>query len=140
MTMNAGIESIVQAMLADDSAIVRWPEQSSADNEIGRVMDAIDASRFHAVWVDVEPVEDKSGLLTALYAALQLPSWFGFNYDALQDALEMLEPFNGLTWVLVFKNFGALERNDPECARIFLDIFKQVTDAEGDALHQLMLL
>ena len=138
--MNAGIESIVQAILADDSAIVRWPEQSSADNEIGRVMDAIDASRFHAVWVDVEPVEDKTTLLTALYAALQLPSWFGFNYDALQDALEMLQPFKGRMWVLVFRNFKALERNDAECARIFLDIFKQVTDAEGDALHQLILL
>ena len=138
--MNAEIESIVQTMLADDSAIVRWPEKSSTVNDISRVMHAIDSSRFHAVRVDVEPVEDKSGLLTALYTALQLPSWFGFNYDALQDALEMLESFNGCTWVLVFKDFDTLERNDPECARIFLDIFRQVADAEGNALHRLILL
>lgn len=138
--MNAEFEPVVQAMLAADSAIVRWPEKLSAGNDITRVMDAIDSNRFHAVWVDVEPVEDKSSLLTALYTALQLPSWFGFNYDALQDALEMLEPFNGCRWVLVFKNFNALERNDPECARIFLDIFRQAADVEGNALHKLVLL
>ena len=138
--MNAEIESIVQSMLVGDSAVVCWPDKSPVVSDIDQIMDAIDSSRFHAVWVDIEPVEDKSGLLTALYTALQLPSWFGFNYDALQDALEMLEPFNGCTWVLVFKDFDTLERNDPECARIFLDIFKQVADIEGNALHRLILL
>lgn len=138
--MNAEIDPTIQSMLADDSPIVRRPEKSSGAGNINQLMKAVDSSRFHAVWVDVEPVEDKSDLLIALYAALQLPSWFGFNYDALQDALEMLEPFNGRTWVLVFRDFKALERNDPECARIFLDIFRQVADAEGNALHKLILL
>jgi len=61
-------------------------------------------------------------LMHALYQALQLPAWFGFNLDALADALAALEAINGRRWVLVFQDFTVLEDSDPELAETFCEI------------------
>ena len=84
-----------------------------------RAVDRLNASGFHAVRVDRAPVFDKDTLMHALYQALELPAWFGFNLDALADALNALEPKQGKRWVLVFQDFTVLEDADPELAETF---------------------
>lgn len=98
--------------------IVRLEDPLDADTVVERLA----AADFHSVRVDRAPVFDRDTLMHALYQALQLPAWFGFNLDALADALAALEPQQGRRWVLVFQDFTILEDNDPELAETFCEI------------------
>ncbi len=98
--------------------IVRLEDALDAD----AVVERLAAAGFHAVRVDRAPVFDRETLMHALYQALQLPAWFGFNLDALADALGALEAIKGRRWVLVFQDFTVLEDSDPELAEAFCEI------------------
>lgn len=102
--------------------VVRVERPMDADKAVHR----LNASGFHAVRVDRAPVFDKDTLMHALYQALELPAWFGFNLDALADALESLEPKQGRRWVLVFQDFTVLEDADPELAETFCELVDEV--------------
>jgi RNAse (barnase) inhibitor barstar len=41
----------------------------------------------HVVTLDLDGVTDKAGLMDRCARALQLPDWFGRNWDALADSL-----------------------------------------------------
>ena len=137
--MSQTLSATVQAWLERDAAIVRVSAHDLT-HQIKPVMAAINAHAVHAVWVDQAAIHDKNELLQALYRALRLPGWFGFNYDALQDALEMLAPDNGQPWVLVFRHFDVLQEDDPDCAEIFIEICTQVIGMKDSALFKLILL
>jgi RNAse (barnase) inhibitor barstar len=100
------------------AGIVRLEDALDAD----AVVERLGGAGFHAVRVDRAPVFDRDTLMHALYQALQLPAWFGFNLDALADALADLEPQQGRRWVLVFQDFSLLEDSDPELAESFCEI------------------
>ncbi len=98
--------------------IVRLDDPMDADRIVAR----LNAAGYDAVRVDRAPVLDKATLLHALYQALELPAWFGFNLDALADALASLEPKQGRRRVLVFQDFTTLEDADPDLAETFCEI------------------
>lgn len=89
---------------------------------------------YDAVWIDRAPVFDRSTLLHALYQALSLPAWFGFNWDALEDALFGDEAAETPPRLLVFRDFELLEERDPETARVFLDIVRTVSENPASTL------
>lgn len=100
---------------------------SAASNaRVQDVLARLRADGIEGVWVDRAPVFDKSTLLHALYQSLQLPAWFGFNWDALQDALFGPEDENAPPRMLVFRDLELLEERDPDSARMFLDIVETV--------------
>jgi RNAse (barnase) inhibitor barstar len=100
---------------------------SAAPNEhVEAVLARLRADGIDAVWVDRAPVFDKETLLHALYQSLQLPAWFGFNWDALQDALFGPEDADAPPRMLVFRDFELLEERDPDSARMFLEIVDTV--------------
>jgi RNAse (barnase) inhibitor barstar len=103
------------------SGVVRVERPMEAD----RAVDRLNATGFRAVRVDRAPVFDRDTLMHALYQALELPAWFGFNLDALADALNGLRPRQGKRWVLVFQNFSVLEDADAELAEIFCEIVEE---------------
>lgn len=94
------------------------------DNRFGadKLVERLNAAGYHAVHVDRAPVFDKDTLMHALYQSLELPAWFGFNLDALADALNTLEPRQGKRWVLVFQDFTVLEDADPELAETVCEL------------------
>ncbi len=98
--------------------IVRLDDPMDAD----RVVAGLNAAGYEAVRVDRAPVFDKDTLMHALYQALELPAWFGFNLDALADALNALGPKQGKRWVLVFQDFTVLEDADPDLAETFCEL------------------
>jgi hypothetical protein len=99
---------------------------SASNQRVESVLADLRADGIDAVWVDRAPVFDKSTLLHALYQSLQLPAWFGFNWDALQDALFGPEDDDAPSRMLVFRDFELLEERDPDSARTFLDIVETV--------------
>jgi RNAse (barnase) inhibitor barstar len=102
------------------------------------VLAAVDALRddgLDAVWVDRAPVFDKTSLLHALYQAIPLPAYFGFNWDALQDALYGSDDPDARPRVLVFRDFSVLEERDAETASMFVDIVDTVSSDPRSTLQ-----
>ncbi|MDQ1030859.1 hypothetical protein QF035_008441 [Streptomyces umbrinus] len=46
-----------------------------------------DVAGRHVVALDLDGVADKAGLMERCVSALELPDWFGRNWDALADSL-----------------------------------------------------
>jgi RNAse (barnase) inhibitor barstar len=73
--------------------------------------------------LDRAPIISKDTLLHAVYQAAMFPGSFGFNWDALHDALTdltWLEPVQGIA--LIWRNPGVLKTRAPEVYDTFVDI------------------
>ena len=106
--------------------------------EVQEVVARLRAEGLDAVWVDRAPVYDKATLLHALYQSLPLTADFGFNWDALEDALFGPEDPAAPPRVLVFRDFELLEERDPDAARTFLDIVRTVAGNPASTLQGLL--
>jgi hypothetical protein len=101
------------------------------------VLQQLRAAGLRPIWVDRAPVFDRVTLLHALYQALQLPAWFGFNWDALEESLFDVGD-GGLPAVLVFNDLELLEEQDPDSAATFLDIVRTVSAHPTSSLRGLV--
>ena len=108
-------------------------ETPSVDAVLAAVA-ALQAEGFDAVWVDRAPVFDKVSLLHALYQSIPLPAYFGFNWDALQDALYG-NAGDARPRVLVFRDLEVLEAREPASAETFIDIVDTVSNDPRSTLH-----
>jgi hypothetical protein len=106
--------------------------------EVEALVARLRADGLDAVWVDRAPVYDKETLLHALYQALPLGGDFGFNWDALVDALFGPEDPHAPPRVLVFRDLELLEERAPLAARIFLDIVHSVAADPRSTLQGLV--
>ena len=75
---------------------------------------------------------DKASVLEAFATDLDLPDWFGRNWDALLDALRDLEVPRGQVLELVWDHVGALRRVDHATYETVVDILEQVQDERDD--------
>lgn len=71
------------------------------------ILDAARAGNLRVVRVGLTGAADKDMLIARVAAALQFPSWFGGNWDALEDCLCDLSWMNAAGYVLLFE--GAKE-------------------------------
>jgi RNAse (barnase) inhibitor barstar len=69
---------------------------------------------------------NKEELLQALYEQLQLPGYFGFNWDALSDCLRDFHWLESRTVVLVHAD---LPRLTPQDCRTYLAILAEAVDS-----------
>lgn len=94
---------------------------------------AFDQAGWFAPRVDRAPVFNKVTLLHALYQACELPAYFGFNWDALRDALTDFSwrPAHG--YALRFRNLALLESRAPEDYATFLDVAQEACDIWAEA-------
>jgi len=78
-----------------------------------------------AVWhVNLARVRSKSSLLAVLAKALDLPDWFGHNWDALQDCLTDLSWRPAPGYVVVLENCEGLAASAPEAFATTLEVFR----------------
>lgn len=75
--------------------------------------------------VELTGCPDKRSVLAALARDLQLPEWFGFNWDALEEVLADLEPC-----VIVLHGLEDLGRKSPCDLALALDLFRSVVDEQ----------
>lgn len=80
---------------------------------------------WRVFWLDGGGVRDKRGLMVRCAEEFTLPSYFGHNWDALQDCL------NDLSWapttcgyLVVYDHWGDLEAADPETHRTLVSVFE----------------
>jgi len=78
-----------------------------------------------AVWrVNLAKVRSKSSLLALLAKALDLPDWFGHNWDALQDCLTDLSWRSAPGYVVVLENCEGLAATAPEAFETTLEVLR----------------
>jgi RNAse (barnase) inhibitor barstar len=91
-------------------------------------------------WVAHLPVNlvSKEELLQALYDRLQLPGYFGFNWDALADFLHDFHWLEPHTVVLVHADLPRLSQPD---LQIYLEVLAEAVDSwGGDDEHRFRVL
>jgi hypothetical protein len=131
---------------ADPSTLQDWLSGSApvlelaADTDPDAVLEALHRHGLDAYRVDLAGVADKATLLEALHRALDYGDWFGFNWDALEDALFGPEDRTAPDRVLVVTGFRAFREHDLADAEVFLDILRTVADTPGSGLRGCVLL
>jgi len=78
--------------------------------------------------IDATPIKTKSQFLGLLGRSLSFPSWYGRNWDALEDCLTDLSWIEGEGLVVEVEGYNVYAKADPDGFAILLDIFK--TSAE----------
>ncbi|MEV7992790.1 barstar family protein [Streptomyces sp. NPDC086077] len=85
------------------------------------------------VTLDLDGVTDKAGLMDRCSAALQLPGWFGRNWDALADSLSDQGVWPGDAaergLLVVVRNWRAYARARPGEWETAQEVFAQAADA-----------
>src|SRR3569833_3393881 len=93
-------------------------------------------------WLDGTGLRDKRALLDRCAVEFSLPSYFGHNWDALQDCL------NDLSWapsasgyLVVYDHWQDLSDADPEVHRTLTDVFESaITHWQKTATPMAVLL
>lgn len=75
---------------------------------------------------------DKRSVLAGFASALDLPEWFGHNWDALVDALRDLDGDGSRRIELVWDHVHALRRADPQAYATVVEILGHVEDQRDD--------
>ncbi len=140
MPLYAQIETILTAR----PAVLELP----TDRPVADLVAGLELEGHRAVIVDRAPVFDKQTLLHALYQGCVFPAYFGFNWDALADALmgTLPDPADGhrgaehLPLILIFQDFDLLQTRDPEVAAIFLDIVTEISERDSASRLRVVLL
>lgn len=122
--------------LSGTKPFLRLPDASDPDLVIETLRD----QEIDAQAVDLAGVVDKSALLQTLHQALEFGDWFGFNWDALEDALHGPEDRAARDRVLVVSGLQALRAHAPADAEIFLDIVQTVAETSGSGLRGCVLI
>ncbi|MGX1549293.1 barstar family protein [Streptomyces adustus] len=90
----------------------------------------------HVVLLDLDGVTDKAGLMDRCARALDLPEWFGRNWDALADSLSDLsvwpEEAGGRGLVIVVRGWRAYAEARPGEWGTAQDVFAQAADAQPE--------
>jgi hypothetical protein len=80
----------------------------------------LEASGLRVAEIDGDGVAGKQDLMAALSSALELPDWFGGNWDALDECLRDLGWLDAGGHLLVIARAEGLWRRNPELAGLLV--------------------
>ncbi|MGD6746744.1 barstar family protein [Streptomyces sp. BH106] len=92
--------------------------------------------------LDLDGIADKTGFMDRCAAALELPGWFGRNWDALADCLSDpgVWPASEKGFVVVVSEWRAFEGRCPDVWRTALDVFEDAVGRRRGAEPALTVL
>jgi len=83
------------------------------------------------VRLDLEDCRDKAGLLACAAEAFRFPDWFGYNWDALADALADLSWLPAPGYLVELISTEALRTSDPASWRMLCEIMLEVASSHA---------
>ncbi|MGF1613590.1 MAG: barstar family protein [Gammaproteobacteria bacterium] len=107
---------------------------------LSEVLAALRRRGLDARAMDLAAVADKAELLSAMHQTLALDGWFGFNWDALEEALYGPEDRAAPERVLVCGSFLGFRERAPADAEVFLDIVRTVAGEPGSGLRGCVMI
>ncbi|CAN5433008.1 barstar family protein [soil metagenome] len=84
---------------------------------------ALEAAGLRCAGVDGATVQGKQDLMAGLAEALELPDWFGGNWDALDEVLRDLAWLEASGHVLVIAGGEVLWRRQPDLAGTLVSVW-----------------
>jgi RNAse (barnase) inhibitor barstar len=132
MPLNDQIERILTAR----SARLELPN----DSPVADIVSALESEGCRVVILDRAPIFDKETLMHALYQGCGFPAYFGFNWDALTDALVELAEEESRPLILIFQDFDLLRDRNPDVAQTFVDIIDEVSELTEGSMIRLVCL
>lgn len=97
------------------------------------LVEAANALDFAVAAVDLEFADDRSALLDALAAALELPPGFDARWEALADSLGDLSWLPAPGYLLLLDHVGGLRESAPEDFDMLLEILDEAARAHAAA-------
>ncbi|MBB1246294.1 barstar family protein [Streptomyces durbertensis] len=100
-------------------------EPPPAGTRVTEVLDAARAVRWRTALTPLEGVTDKAAFLAACQSGMELPDWFGRNWDALADCLTDLswwEEDNPEGYLFVLTGWADFAASAPEDATTATDV------------------
>ena len=88
--------------------------------EVGDVRHTVEHAGWTFAYVDGLVAQTKPEFLDRIGEALQLPEWYGRNFDALQDCLTDVDGGDGT--VLLWDGWGVLARAEPRVFSVALSV------------------
>lgn len=95
------------------------------------MVEAANALDFKVVAVDLASATGKRALIDAIAAALEFPSTFGHNWDALADSLGDLSWLPASGYMLLLDHTQGLREAAPDDFDTLLEILEDVTRAQA---------
>lgn len=86
------------------------------------------ARGWRAWQINGTSIANKAAFLSALERAMQLPAWFGRNWDALDESLRDLAGQRADGYLLIYDYPAPLAEGDPDAWRMVLDILRDASD------------
>jgi RNAse (barnase) inhibitor barstar len=91
------------------------------------------ALEFAVARIDLDGCADKAELLRRVAAALNLPDWFGHNWDALADSLEDLSWLPAAGYLLLLEHAQDWQAQAGDDAATLLDILNEASAQWAEA-------
>ncbi|MFF3486873.1 barstar family protein [Streptomyces sp. NPDC002701] len=97
-----------------------------------------EAPSRHVVTLDLDGIADRAGLMERCARALELPEWFGGNWDALADSLGDPTVWPGAAreggLLVVVTGWRAYAATRPDEWTVAEDVFAQAADRAPEGL------
>ncbi|MBA2546772.1 MAG: barstar family protein [Solirubrobacterales bacterium] len=99
---------------------------------------ALEAAGIRVAAIDGAATGSKQDLMSALSEAMELPDWFGGNWDALDESLRDLSWLDAAGHVLVIEGGEVLWRRQPDLAGTLVSVWTTAASdwaAKGVPFH-----
>lgn len=120
--------SLAQVLKGERHGVFRWTARADSD--------AAEAAAARVGWryvlLDTSAAPDKAGFLDLCAEAFDLPSWFGHNWDALDECLRGLDLDEPQGLLVVWQGWSALADGDPDAFDSALEVFRDACVAWDD--------
>jgi len=90
--------------------------------------------------VDIAPLRALGEILAELGRALQFPTWFGANFDALHDCLTDPDWQKGKPIAISINGLGELQQHDPEAFSTLIEVLASAAGERTAEKHPLWIL
>lgn len=103
---------------------------------VGRSTSTIERRAVRSGWnvlvLDTAGVVDKQGFMDAVAEAFDLPSWFGRNWDALDECLRALDLDDPDGLLVLWDGWAGFAESDPDAFETAVGVFQDACVAWAD--------
>jgi len=123
--------TIASILRGQSHGVFRWTSGTKA-GPAQRLEGQVERAGWRFVLLDTEGATDKAEFLERCAEAFDLPSWFGRNWDALDECLRGLDLDEPTGLLVVWDQWADLADGDPDAFDTAIEVFRDACVAWND--------